>query len=60
MKPIGFISSTALFLLLGMTAPADAQEQQQEKQDQKAQPRNRSSIKGQHQIPPLRDPQPKH
>ena len=38
MKPIGFISSTALFLLLGMTAPADAQEQQQEKQDQKAQP----------------------
>jgi hypothetical protein len=35
MKPIGMISSTALFLLLGIAAPGDAR---QEKQEEKAQP----------------------
>jgi hypothetical protein len=35
MKPVGIISTTALFLLLGITAPAVAQ---QEKQDEKAKP----------------------
>jgi len=38
MKPIGVISTTALFLLLGITAPADAQQQQQKKQEQQAKP----------------------
>lgn len=35
MKTIGVVSTTALFLLLGITAPADAR---QEKQEEKAQP----------------------
>jgi hypothetical protein len=38
MKSIGVISTTALFLLLGITAPADAQQKQQGKQEQQAKP----------------------
>jgi hypothetical protein len=38
MKLLGVISTTGLFLLLGITAPADAQQEQQEKQEQPAKP----------------------
>jgi hypothetical protein len=48
MKPIRVISATALFLVLGMTA-AGAQEQQQEKQDQKAHPPKREQQDQQRQ-----------
>jgi len=53
MKPIGVISSTALFLLLGITAPANAQQEKQEekakpaKQEQQAKPEKQQQAKGQ-------------
>jgi hypothetical protein len=53
MKPIGVISSTALFLLLGTTAPANARQEKQEekakpaKQEQQAKPEKQQQAKGQ-------------
>jgi hypothetical protein len=53
MKPIGVISSTALFLLLGITAPANARQEKQEekakpaKQEQQAKPEKQQQAKGQ-------------
>jgi hypothetical protein len=38
MKPIGVISATALFLFLGIIAPADARQEKPEKQEEKAKP----------------------
>jgi hypothetical protein len=38
MKLLGIISTTGLLLLLGITAPADAQQEQPEKQEQPAKP----------------------
>ena len=38
MKPIGVISTTALFFLLGITAPANAWQEKLEKQEERAKP----------------------
>src|SRR6266849_5863475 len=60
MKPIGIISTTALFLVLGMAAPANAQQEQQdkpkkqEKQQPQAKPERHAqpqADKQQHQQP---------
>jgi len=51
MKPIGIISATALLLLLGIAAPANARQQQQEekakpaKQEQQARPEKQQQAK---------------
>jgi hypothetical protein len=51
MKPIGIISMTALFLLLGIAAPADARQDQQDqrakpqKQEQQAKPEKQQQAK---------------
>ena len=48
MKPIGIINTTALFLLLGVTAPVDARQDKPEKQEEKAKPaKEQQRAKGQ-------------
>ena len=60
MKPIGVVSTTALFLLLGFYIPAQAGQDQQEKpqkQEQPAKPEKQQQTKPATQ--PKQEPQPK-
>jgi hypothetical protein len=50
MKPIGIISTSALFLLFGVAAPVDARQEKPEKQEEKAKPaKQEQQAKPQHQ-----------
>src|SRR6266849_6443730 len=55
MKPIGIISTTALFLVLGMAAPANAQQEQQDKP--KKQEKQQPQAKPERQAQPQADKQ---
>jgi len=50
MKPIGVISTIALFMLLGVIAPTNAQQEQQEKQEQRTKPQKQDKPRKQEKV----------
>jgi outer membrane biosynthesis protein TonB len=63
MKPIGVVSTTALFLLLGFYIPAQADQDQQEKpqkQEQPAKPEKQQQTKPAAQPKQEQQPKPEH
>jgi outer membrane biosynthesis protein TonB len=63
MKPIGVVSTTALFLLLGFSIPTEAGQDQQEKpqkQEQPAKPEKQQQTKPAAQPKQEQQPKPEH